>query len=78
MKSVQIQSFFWPVFGMNTKITVSSPHSVQVHVQSKYDLYSVRIQSVFSPNTRKYEPEKALYLNTLQAIGAFLCKLGNF
>ena len=35
---------------------------------SKYGVFSGPYFPVFSPNTRKYEPEKTLYLDTFDAV----------
>ena len=57
VKSVQIQSFsgpYFPALGLNMEI-----YGVNLRIQS---------ESVFSPNTVKYGPEKTPYLDTSHAV----------
>ena len=60
VKSIQIRSFFWPVFScIQTKY--GHLRSIRIH----YTIYDINIWiCVFNSNTRKYGQEKTPYLDT--------------
>ena len=86
VKSVQMRSFFWPVFSRIPteygEILVSLRiQSTAWEVFKKSEFFLVRIflhlDSVFSPNAGKYVPEKTPYLDTFHAVfscSALLCR----
>ena len=59
MKSVQISSFFWPVFSGN---------QTEYGKVSKYGVFTGPYFPVFGLNTEKCGPKKAPYLDTSRSV----------